>query len=188
MIYTYLSKFIEQNRQAGTTTALLKLAIETNGYLIVSKHDIRNHLYNKMNDNDRLSCRIIPLDELKSVSFRDINMKKAPVYFDTDVVLMIHNNVMNNVCNNITVTDDGIKIDSDKSITITGNTILDKENSQFDKQINVKLTDNDMKEINFINNNFFENEASNSMIGRILLRKGIAYFKNMLNFKHENLL
>ena len=186
----YLSQFIEQNRQTGTTTALLKLAIETNGYLIVSTHEIRNHLYNKMNDNDRLSCRIITLNELKSVSFRGINMKKAPVYFDTDAVLMIKNdvNVINNVCNSITVTDDGIKIDSDKSITITGNTILDKENSQFDKQINVKLTDNDMKEINFINSNFFENEASNSMIGRILLRKGIAYFKNMLNFKHENLL
>lgn len=47
------------------------------------------------------------------------------------------------------------------------------------EQLNVKLTELDMLQIKEINNNFFENEASNSMLGRILIRKGIQWYKEL---------
>ncbi len=46
----------------------------------------------------------------------------------------------------------------------------------YEHQLNVKLTEEDMKNIFEINKTFFENEASNSMLGRILIRKGITFF------------
>lgn len=46
-------------------------------------------------------------------------------------------------------------------------------------QLNIRLTDEDMVQIKKINKEFFEDEASNSMIGRILIRKGIQFFKNL---------
>lgn len=38
-----------------------------------------------------------------------------------------------------------------------------------------------MKQILEINKVFFENEASNSMLGRILIRKGIAFYQKINN-------
>ena len=46
-------------------------------------------------------------------------------------------------------------------------------------QLNVKLTGDDMKDINDINQEFFENEITNSTLGRILIRRGIKSFKNL---------
>lgn len=36
-----------------------------------------------------------------------------------------------------------------------------------------------MLQIKEINKDFFENEASNSMLGRILIRKGIQWYKEL---------
>lgn len=46
------------------------------------------------------------------------------------------------------------------------------------KQINVKLTEEDMRHINDINRDFFDKEITTSTLGRILLRKGIKLFRN----------
>lgn len=46
-------------------------------------------------------------------------------------------------------------------------------------QLNIKLTSQDMFDINEINKEFFESEITNSTLGRILLRKGIKTFKNI---------
>lgn len=46
-------------------------------------------------------------------------------------------------------------------------------------QINIKLTDEDMRHIININQKFFDNEITNSTLSRILLRKGIKYFKDI---------
>jgi len=45
------------------------------------------------------------------------------------------------------------------------------------EQLNVKLSEQDMEQIREINREFFENEASNSMLGRILIRKGIKFYQ-----------
>lgn len=50
-------------------------------------------------------------------------------------------------------------------------------------QLNVKLTKEDEVDVKNINADFFEGEASNSMLGRILLRKGIQFYKKLrMNF------
>lgn len=48
-----------------------------------------------------------------------------------------------------------------------------------DSQVNVRLTGEDMSEIEEINITFFEGELSNSTLGRILIRKGIQWYKNL---------
>lgn len=53
--------------------------------------------------------------------------------------------------------------------------------SYYEHQLNIKLTEEDMKQILEINKVFFENEASNSMLGRILIRKGIAFYQKINN-------
>ncbi len=49
------------------------------------------------------------------------------------------------------------------------------------KQLNVKLTAEDKKEIDSINKDFFEGEATDSMMGRVLLRKGIQFYNKLRN-------
>lgn len=49
----------------------------------------------------------------------------------------------------------------------------------YTNQLNIKLTEEDIKHMAEINKEFFENEASNSMLGRILLRKGIAFYTKL---------
>ena len=46
-------------------------------------------------------------------------------------------------------------------------------------QLNIKLTADDMTAINEINQQVFEKEITNSTLGRILIRKGIQFFKNL---------
>lgn len=47
------------------------------------------------------------------------------------------------------------------------------------KQLNIRITEEDITDIEAINSEFFEGEATNSMLGRILLRKGIAFYKRL---------
>lgn len=55
----------------------------------------------------------------------------------------------------------------------------DGYSSKNTKQMNIKMTEEDAKDIAEINQLFFEGEAPNSMLGRILLRKGIQFYKKM---------
>lgn len=47
------------------------------------------------------------------------------------------------------------------------------------QQLNVRLSEKDIEEINTINNTLFEGECTNSMMGRILIRKGLQWYKNL---------
>lgn len=47
----------------------------------------------------------------------------------------------------------------------------------FSHQINIKLTASDYALLQKINKEYFEDECSNSTIGRILLKKGFSFFK-----------
>ena len=49
----------------------------------------------------------------------------------------------------------------------------------YDNQINVRLNDEDIIDLKDINEYFFEGELSSSMLGRILIRKGIKYYKQL---------
>lgn len=49
----------------------------------------------------------------------------------------------------------------------------------YEYQLNIKLTATDMVDIRDINKEFFEDEITNSTLGRILLRRGIKTFKNL---------
>ena len=49
--------------------------------------------------------------------------------------------------------------------------------NRLDKQINIKLSKEDFQAIEEINQHFFENEITTSNLGRILIRKGIQFFK-----------
>ena len=55
------------------------------------------------------------------------------------------------------------------------------EKNSFNQQLNIKLTEEDMQKIKEINAKFFENEASSSMLGRILVRKGIAFYDDFIS-------
>lgn len=47
------------------------------------------------------------------------------------------------------------------------------------KQLNIKLTEKDISTIKEINKEFFDNEISDSTLGRILLRRGIKSFNKI---------
>ena len=48
-----------------------------------------------------------------------------------------------------------------------------------DQQLNIKLSAEDMFALNEINEDFFYKEIPNSTLGRILIRRGIKYFKDL---------
>jgi hypothetical protein len=52
-----------------------------------------------------------------------------------------------------------------------------KKSKEHTNQLNVKLTDNDVKDLDELNKKFFANEATYSMLGRLLIRQGIKFYK-----------
>lgn len=140
-----VAQFIEQNRQTGSTTALINLISKEGGYLIVGKQQTADLL---IRQHPLLKKQIFSLINLRP------GMTKMKVFFDTDAVAYISN----------------------KSFQLPAIKI---ETEILTKQINVKLTEDDVKSIDDINLSFFEGEATNSMIGRILLRKGIQFYQKL---------
>lgn len=68
---------------------------------------------------------------------------------------------------------DGYKISND------GYASSDGYGTAYDCQLNVRLNQEDLKDITWINEFFFEESANNSMLCRILIRKGIQWYKNL---------
>lgn len=74
-----------------------------------------------------------------------------------------------------------------KHLIITGNQFytdgytpaIQSDGYQHSFQVNVKLTGEDMQDIMDINEEFFENEITNSTLARILVRRGVKSFKNL---------
>lgn len=184
-----IRKFIENNRQMGTSAALIKCALENNGYLIVSNHDIK---YQKIKNNPELKDNILTLAELEN----NLEKDKRPLFFDTDAVSYIasflkpdNNSLYLQFNETVTAKDleiwrsvfEDAKNDRDfKIITHPSSTGFYNEN-KLEQQINIKITEEDSSQISDINKYFFENECSNSMIGRMILRKGIKFYKQLQN-------
>jgi len=161
----YIKEFIEANRQTGTTTALVKAVRETNGYLITGNYEMKWKLLKQYPD---IKERILALSDLESYHWK--GSPKGPVFFDTEAIPYRQTSTdcykpASKALDGYSITTDGYK----------------DGYSLNTRQINVKLTEDDVKDVNDINKSFFENEASNSMIGRILLRKGIAFYKKLMD-------
>lgn len=142
-------RFIESMRQSGTTAALVKSAKETGGYIIVANEEMKQKI---LKDHPELSGQIGTLYDISQRKFD--NVAKGPIFFDTDAVMGLTNS----------------------SYTQKTSTEV---NEAPKNQLNVKLNDQDIRNIVQINKDFFEEEASNSMLGRILIRKGIAFYNKL---------
>jgi hypothetical protein len=170
-------RLIEGNRRAGTSTALIKTVKEVGGYLIVgnmnSKHD-------KLKINPELAPHIFTYYEVEQG--KCLGVEPGPIFFDTDCVwqLITKKEKMEQKPEIIreSYLSDGYQLDINTALrNIELGLGLDGYKNS--KQINVKLTEDDVGNIDNINRDFFENEASNSMMGRILLRKGIQFYKKL---------
>lgn len=180
-----IKNFIEKNRQTGTTTQLIKLIRSNHGYLIVANQGRKELL---LKDNPDLVNNIITVHDIKND--KCVGLDAKPIFFDTDAICVIINTCKSAPENTVSY----VEVDSSFA---KGNrpTFADieawkevfedaaKDKDFFvithnNRQLNVKLTDDDTADIAAINKKFFEDEASNSMLGRILIRKGIQFYKN----------
>lgn len=174
-------QFIKSNRQSETTSALVNAVKENGGYLIVGTAEQANQIWKEHPELE--NGVVFTKQNFLSNNFR--GWPPAPLFFDTSFIQeLIREQIfcdgdnpsfwmdVNKTYGYHPVTD-GYKTDGYHPIT-DGYGVNNK-------QINVKLTEDDVKDVNFINNMFFEGEASNSMIGRILLRKGISFYKKLMN-------
>jgi hypothetical protein len=226
-------EFIESNRQTGTTTSLVNLVRENNGWLIVGTLQRKIGLQKQFPE---IKENILSISELTQ---QKRGWVKRKIFFDTDAVCYLNTQLKVQTIDNgyvSTIAINGqttsISIDFDAK-TITQHTCsrpqdgyvsrekeieaylrknraaqdkiekiqaivgtpeeslanlksVDGYARAFDgygnnKQLNIKLTEEDMKEINEINKLFFENEASLSMLGRIILRKGFQAYKKLVS-------
>lgn len=207
---SWINKFIEYNRQTGTTTSLINLIKQNKGFLVVSNITIKQNIISK---NPDIANLILTLQELKEEKYIG---HKAPVYFDTDAIWVLARDLEKNSDNipPLTIikikdldekkpsfqdlenwrkifedaqTDKDFNIFAHKGIEIQSvetlplyNAIMDGYQSPtYKQQINIKLADSDVNDMQSINQDFFEGEATNSMLGRILLRKGIQFYKKL---------
>ena len=78
------------------------------------------------------------------------------------------------------ITDGGITLQTDGYVNLNGGVNLTlNDGYHHEKQLNIKLTELDMNDILDIKQEFFDNEITNSTLGRILIRRGIKSFKNL---------
>lgn len=166
-----IKNLIEYNRQVGTTTALIAAALESNGTLVVrteySKSKIKNLCHPR-------PIKILTLYEVDAGSA--MGLATGPLFFDTDAIwAMAHRDDSKD---GYTSPTDGY-VHLHNLVKSLGTPGADGYQQDHSEQFNVKLTKEDTAQIKEINKDFFENEASNSMMGRILIRKGIQFFKNL---------
>jgi hypothetical protein len=161
-MYHPFKKLIEANRQTGTTTALIRAVRETKGYLIVGNEYIKKA---KLSDNKDLVGHIFSIHEVETGKL--YGLVPGTLFFDTDAIWLLTNTIDRSQIG------DGYSPPKIEAINEDGYA------AKCDKQINVKLTDEDIQTIKGINADFFENEASSSMLARCILRRGFQFYKKM---------
>jgi hypothetical protein len=203
-----MKSFIESNRQTGSTTALVKAVIETNGILVVGNLGTKSAIlknHRELKDSNVVTCGQIDRGLLKGIK------RPAAIFFDATAILEIINREGMNVedlqklkreialgqidrplnvikiSGNPTAEDlntwRGVFEDASKDpdFKIFTHEAVEIETIKPDhkRQLNVKMTEDDAKAMEEINKDFFEGEATNSMLGRIILRKGMAFYKKL---------
>lgn len=80
--------FIEEHRQVGSTTELVKAALGVDGYIVVHSLDMKKHLLRKhptVNPE-----RVLTLGQLKSGSA--MGREKRPIFVDAAVLCCVQEN------------------------------------------------------------------------------------------------
>ncbi len=207
-----MKSFIESNRQTGSTTALVKAVMETDGILVVGNLGIKSAIlknHRELKDSNVVTCGQINRGLLKGVK------RPAAIFFDATAILEIINRegmtiddlhnlkreialgqidrqplTVVKVSGNPTFEDLNTwrevfeEASKDKDFKVFTHEAIEVERIPYGKQenkhqLNVKMTEDDAKAMEEINKDFFEGEATNSMLGRIILRKGIAFYKKL---------
>ena len=211
-----MRSFIESNRQAGSTTALVKAVIETNGILVVGSMGCKSAIlknHRELKDSNVVTYHQIERGLLKGIK------RPAAIFFDATAILaMLDNQKMTvddlqKLKKEIALgqiaqeSEDGLTLvrvggnptaedlntwrevfeeaSKDKDFKIFTHEAIEVERIPYGtkdahkRQLNVKMTEDDAKAMEEINKDFFEGEATNSMLGRIVLRKGMAFYKKL---------
>lgn len=164
---------IGKRRMTGNTTALANAAIASGAFLVVANYQQRINVIKRFPE---LNGRVFSLSRLE-VEMRGV--KAAPILFDNEVI--------HQLCSE--PKQEEMVENADGSISYLINSFINQEDIKnltgkiskepVKQQLNVKLTETDVQELAEINDSFFEGEATNSMIGRLVLRKGIAAYKKL---------
>lgn len=147
--------FIEHNRQTGTTTALIDAVDRHGGFIVVGFQEEATRI---KKEKPFLNGRVFTLQELNSDKWR--GKTSGPVFFDTTAVIQLIPTLL-----------DGYQ---------AADVNADGYQPKYPVQFNMRLTKENKEEINWINDHFYEGEMSDSNIGRILVKKGIQWYKNLL--------
>lgn len=142
---TPIRKFIEANRQTGSTTTLVKTVIQEDGILVVSHSQMKNRLLEKHNDIGLRDHHVYTTFELSTLSGFPTGKK---VFVDTDVVF------------SLTPAPEGIETSKPK-------------NDKLEFQLNVRLTGRDLERLKLLNDAKFDGEASDALVARQALRRGM---------------
>jgi hypothetical protein len=173
-----IRNFIDNNRQMYNTTICVDAALKHNAYFIVLNLQEKQKL---MKFYPKLKCYTLPDIEFGRIRGLD----RAAVIFDPYVVRQLCFNSQDKV------EKDGVIIDNDGDITITNkngvsfntkcNLNLTVETNQpLNNQVNVKLSDDQLNSVKELNNEIFEGTASLSNMVRLLIVKGLKYYKEMI--------
>lgn len=146
-----LRDFIEHNRQTGSTTIAIESALKHGAYYIVTNYS-QKQLYNKKHPH----LKIFTVTELESERF--VGYDKCPVIIDPSVIYQL-------CC--------GLEYTAKHPVDITINQPLNN-------QVNVKLSDDQLNSVKELNNEIFEGTASLSNIVRLLIVKGLKYYKEII--------
>lgn len=161
---------INSSRQQGTTTLLIGAMYANPKALLIVDNLQNEHLIKKQHPT--LRDRILTLEDIGR-----IKGYRGPLLFDTTAISALLNEKeeptkMKTV---MSFTDGYCKPINEYVLQ----TVTDGYGAKNEVQLNVKMTKEDENHMKDINQSFFENEASSSMLGRILLRKGIEFFKKL---------
>lgn len=196
LLFDAMKGFIDTNRQQGSTSILLgAMYSNPKAILVVANLDVKFALSKR---HPTLNDRILTVNLIKGRSYRGM---RGPILFDASAIIeLIYSEKVsapepldkdfkvfyNEPINANSLKDAMVKLtDFARSLSDDGygplvtDDFSDGYNTKHTKQLNVKMTEEDSKDIQNINRDFFEGEATNSMLGRVLLRKGIQFYKRL---------
>lgn len=173
-----LKQFIEANRQTGSTQALIENIIDGGGYLVVANQAARHIILTR---HPQLQDQILTIEEIQVGKARGISNSR--VFFDTPVLMsyslvenspLVQENIDKFECRNLH------HIAHPEATEALNEEKGSRDSKEF--QINVKLTEKDNSEIQAINKAIFAGEASGSMLGRLLMKKGMEFYSAIRKF------
>lgn len=193
LLVDMVKNLIDVNRQLGSTSLLLGAMYSSPNAILVVGNLSQKHALGK--SHRLLSDRILTVSQIKGGGHRGM---RGPLLFDTTAIIsLIKPEKEKVVPDNLSITKNSLSDALEQLVAYNkanfpnaaDGYVLSTDFKTFthedgyvvknDKQLNVKMTEEDLKDIQNINRDFFEGEATNSMLGRVLLRKGIQFYKRL---------